>query len=322
MEKEIKLTIAVPTYNRCKLLKVALDSIIAQWRDDIEVYVSDNASSDGTEEMMKEYCAKYPIQYVRNSENLGADRNFLNCFRMGKGKYVHLLSDDDLLLPGAVERIIRYIEKEPDYINLNSYTYFTDVFDPEDRKPPRIKLEKDLITLDKKEYMRHIGCYITYVSAIVIRRSLFLQVDNPEKYMGTFFLQSHILFDMLRDNDSKVIITKDACIAAKNNNSGGMNLYEVWVKQYKKLLLETAVRNGFDHDQMKEIYLNDINGFIKDSIIKYRVTENTYDMSHRGILFKNTYMYPVVWRKTYIYAILPKKILACIYKWRRRKRRT
>ena len=174
MEKEIKLTIAVPTYNRCKLLKVALDSIIAQWRDDIEVYVSDNASSDGTEEMMKEYCAKYPIQYVRNSENLGADRNFLNCFRMGKGKYVHLLSDDDLLLPGAVERIIRYIEKEPDYINLNSYTYFTDVFDPEDRKPPRIKLEKDLITLDKKEYMRHIGCYITYVSAIVSKNMGFL----------------------------------------------------------------------------------------------------------------------------------------------------
>lgn len=320
MEKEIKLSITIPTYNRCKLLKVAMDSVLSQWRDDIELLVSDNASVDGTEELMRDYCEKYPITYVRNPENLGAEKNFLNCFRMAKGKYVHLLSDDDLLIPGAIERIIQLLDKEePDYINLNSIYYFNDVFDPKDQRSPRIPLEEDLITTNKKEYIEKIGVYITYASAIVLKRSEFLRVKNPEQYLGTYFLQAHMLFDILKDDNSKVIITKEAYIAAKHNNSGGFNLYEVWVKQYKKLLLETAVKNGFDYKQMEQIYLKDIHGFIKDSIIKYRVVDKTYDMSKRWLFFTNTYMYPSVW-KLWIYAILPEPILYRIYMWRRRKR--
>lgn len=322
MKTDVKLTIAIPTYNRCNLLRQTLDSIMKQRVEGMEVIVSDNASTDGTEDMMKEYCEKNNIRYFRNTENLGMDKNFLNCLQKAEGEYIHLLSDDDILLPGAVEKILDLIEKEkPDYINLNSFTYSTETYNPNEKIPPRIKLKEDLITNDKKLYMEYLGVYITYISATIIKKSNYIKINNPEKYFGTYFLHAHLVLDTLKDDKSKVVITKEAYLAAKNNNSGGFNLYEVWVKQYKKLLLGTAVRDGFDYQQMKDIYVKDINGFIRDSILKYSVTENTYEMKHRGILFQYTYMYPKVWIKTYKYALLPRFILKIIYAQKRKRRR-
>lgn len=321
MNTNIILTIAIPTYNRCELLRRTLDSIMEQRDERIEILVSDNASTDGTESMMREYCKQHEVRYYRNSENLGMDRNFLNCLKKATGKYVHLMSDDDILLPEAVAKILSLIsQEEPDYINLNSITYSTEVYDPEEYKPPRIKLEKDLITSDKKLYMGYLGVYITYISATVIKREHFLEIQRPEEYFDTYFLHAHLVLDMLADENSKVVITKDAYLAAKNNNSGGFNLYEVWIKQYKRLLLVTAVKNGCDYKQMEEIYVGDVNGFIRDSILKYSVTENKYDMKHKELIFKYTYMYPKVWLKTYPYVILPRPILSIIYQWKRRKR--
>ena len=125
-KSDIWLTIAIPTYNRCDLLRQTIESVLNQRIDGIEVIVSDNASTDSTKAMMEKFCQESDIRYFCNSENLGMDRNFLNCLQKARGEYIHLLSDDDILLPGAVEKIMSLIEQEkPGYINLNSYTYST-----------------------------------------------------------------------------------------------------------------------------------------------------------------------------------------------------
>lgn len=323
MKKQIKLTIAIPTYNRCSLLRQALDSVMHQKIDEVEILVSDNASTDDTETMMKKYCERNKVRYFRNSENLGMDGNFLNCLQKANGEYIQFLSDDDILLPGAVEKILYLIKTEqPAYINLNSFTYSTETFHPDEKKEPRIilKEEQDLVTYDKKVYMGYMGVYLTYISATILQKSYFEEQVNPEKYFGTHFLHAHLVLDILSGGQRKVIITKEPYLAAKNNNSGGFNLYEVWVKQYKKLLLETGVRAGFARCQMKEIFLSDIRGFIKDSILKYRVQENQYDMTCRRILFRYTYMYPSVWFSVWPYAILPRFVLKYIYTQKRKKR--
>lgn len=50
--------------------------------------------------------------------------------RLSKGEYIQLLSDDDILLPGAIEKVLNLINtQKPDYINLNSFTYSTKKFD-------------------------------------------------------------------------------------------------------------------------------------------------------------------------------------------------
>ena len=305
------LTIAIPTYNRCELLKMALDSILHQINTRVEVIVCDNASEDNTEELVKKYVNEYGIKYYRNKKNLRMDGNFLKCLELAEGKYIHLMSDDDILLEGAVDAILRKIESEaPDYINLNSCAYWED---KRKMSAPRMLLEEDLITFDKAEYIKKLGVYITYISATILRKEDFLQIENPQKYFGTHFLHAHIVLEILGKGDKKVIITKEPALACKMNNSGGFDLYEVWIKQYKKLLLGTGVKNGFPYKIMKDIYIEDVNGFIKESILKYSIVENDYIMKERYQLFRYTWMYPRVWVKTYFIAYAPLWLKKKIY---------
>ena len=73
------LSVAIPTYNRAETLRRQLGSLLGQivgCQEDVEVVVSDNASSDGTASVVAEMREHSPgIRYVRNEANLGANRN-------------------------------------------------------------------------------------------------------------------------------------------------------------------------------------------------------------------------------------------------------
>ena len=86
------LTIAIPTYNGAKTIRNALDILLPQCTDEIELVISDNTSTDETPEIIPEYQKLYPIRYIRNKINIGPDANFLQCMKLASGKFTYLLS--------------------------------------------------------------------------------------------------------------------------------------------------------------------------------------------------------------------------------------
>lgn len=107
MEKNINplITVGIPTYNRVDLLKDAIDSVLNQNYSNLEIVVLDNASTDGTEKFMQEYCGKYEnIKYFRNESNVGAIKNYKKLSGKLNGKYIFFLPDDDYLIDGAFFR--------------------------------------------------------------------------------------------------------------------------------------------------------------------------------------------------------------------------
>lgn len=117
------LSICIPTFNRADLLEALLDNLqveCAQVIGLIEVVVSDNASTDQTQEVVRR--CRLPIVYGRNKENIGFSGNLLNVTcNLASGEYVWVLGDDDVVLPGGVLRIIDSIKNAPDvsyhYVN-------------------------------------------------------------------------------------------------------------------------------------------------------------------------------------------------------------
>ena len=100
------LTIAIPTYNRAACLKDLLSALADQLKDEprVELIISDNASPDETPSVVQDFVARgLQVRYIRNAQNIGPDANFLQCFEAARGKYVWVFSDDDLIIPGAVE---------------------------------------------------------------------------------------------------------------------------------------------------------------------------------------------------------------------------
>jgi glycosyltransferase involved in cell wall biosynthesis len=126
------LTIAIPTYNSLRTLKETLNSVANQnWtgvnNDLIEVLVSDNASSDGTENHMQSLINNYPIKfrYHRNEKNIGYDKNIDQIVKSSNGTYVKILCDDDALYLDAIQTYVNLITSVPEFniciTNFNIY---------------------------------------------------------------------------------------------------------------------------------------------------------------------------------------------------------
>lgn len=99
------VTIGIPTYNRSGYLRQALQSALAQTYPNLEIIVSDNASTDDTPQVIAEYTDPR-IRFIRQPENLGMAGNWNACLRAATGEYFLLLSDDDLLVPTGIEALV------------------------------------------------------------------------------------------------------------------------------------------------------------------------------------------------------------------------
>lgn len=91
------VSIAIPTYNRANgYLRETIQASLAQTYPEIEIVISDNCSSDNTEDFVKSF-GDPRIRYYRQSENIGMLNNFNFCIEQAHGAYFLLLPDDDLI---------------------------------------------------------------------------------------------------------------------------------------------------------------------------------------------------------------------------------
>lgn len=133
------VSVLIPTYNRKQLLKRALDSVLKQTYKNIEIYITDNASTDGTFEFMQELLKNDKrIIYSRREKNMGGLYNASEAYNHLKGKYGIVLCDDDYFLSNTFfENAVKAMEENENVVivrgivkcfNENSNNIFIDVY--------------------------------------------------------------------------------------------------------------------------------------------------------------------------------------------------
>ncbi len=111
------VSIGLPVYNGEKYLAETLDSLLSQTYPNIEIIISDNASTDATEAICRKYAAKDSrIRYVRNPRNLGAARNYNLTMEYARGVYFKWSAYDDLCDPTFIETCVEVLEQEPSVV--------------------------------------------------------------------------------------------------------------------------------------------------------------------------------------------------------------
>jgi hypothetical protein len=107
------VSLGMPVFDGERYMAETIDSILKQDVDGLELIVSDNASTDATEEIARSYAARDPrVRYVRNERNLGAARNYNQLVDLAKGRYFKWAGYDDLLQPGYVRRCVEVLDAE------------------------------------------------------------------------------------------------------------------------------------------------------------------------------------------------------------------
>jgi glycosyltransferase involved in cell wall biosynthesis len=122
-----RVTIGVPVWNGARHLEECLDSLLAQTYDDIEVVISDNASTDRTPEICRAYCARDErVTYYRQPRNIGAAANYNFLVYRAKSELFKWGAHDDVCAPEFVELCVAALDSSPTDVLAFPRTTFID----------------------------------------------------------------------------------------------------------------------------------------------------------------------------------------------------
>ena len=112
-----RLSVGLPVYNGERYFAKSIDSLLGQSFTDFELIISDNASTDGTEEICRRYAAKDPrIRYVRQPRNIGAVPNHNFVLREARGEYFKWAAHDDVYGRDLLARCVAALDEHPDVV--------------------------------------------------------------------------------------------------------------------------------------------------------------------------------------------------------------
>ena len=167
-----KVSVLVLTYNAANFIRESLDSVLEQGYENLQIVVSDDASRDGTQDIIKEYSDKYQGHFTvnLNETNVGITRNANIALALCTGMFVAFHAGDDVMLPGKINSQVEYFWKHPDcvlcYHNLEIFESATGKvigYYNGPKNPPREGTVRELIV--------H-GCFIGGNAVMVRRESL------------------------------------------------------------------------------------------------------------------------------------------------------
>lgn len=255
------LTIAIPTYNRMHFLKRAIDAILLQYDDRVEILVSDNCSEDDSYKLMDNYQSKYPfIQYIRNSSNIGADGNFLQCLKKANGKYVWLLGSDDVITEDSISFILGYIEKYDCPLFFMNHVFFQGTYQRlSNYNNSYIKSAYKCCLVNKKDFINTANKQISFMSSLLISKDAFERVSDPEKYIGTWFLHTCIALEVAASREHLGIIYYPCVADDTTPSNSGFSInpersFHVFGERMKYVFCTIGEKCGFDINQMKNVH--------------------------------------------------------------------
>lgn len=207
MNSKPTLTIGIPTYNGEAYIPTALDSVIKQitvaLEPRVDILISDNASTDGTPEIVKTYQNTHPIRihYFRNESNLGYDKNVDMLFKKASGQFIWILGDDDALEDGAISHVLNILDHNPDIkaIQVN--------FDKYDKKlesiVQKVEIPKDLYCRNAETFLINSKGRYGAVSSLIIDKVAWNNEDLSKGF-GSQVIHAYALLKILLRGDSYI----------------------------------------------------------------------------------------------------------------------
>lgn len=108
------ISVCIPVYNGVDWLAKAIESALTQTRDDLEVVVVDNGSTDGSDQLAERYAEQDGrVRVVHFWHTIGAISNHNRCIELARGEFLKFLHHDDVLHPHCVERMAVVLEEHP-----------------------------------------------------------------------------------------------------------------------------------------------------------------------------------------------------------------
>ena len=231
----LRLSICIATLNRSRYIGDTLDSIIRQLTSDVEIVVLDGASTDGTEAILRERvktCEQ--LRYIRQATNCGIDRDYNTAVEFCDGEYVWLMTDDDLLKPGAINAVLHALKDVPSLVVVNAEVRNANM--SQTLQPRRLNIAGDMTfgPSESDSLMMLAGDYLSFIGCVVIRHDVWT-LRKKEPYFGTLFIHVGIIFQAALPKHAIVIAAPFIAIRY-GNAMWRPKEFEIWMFKWPNLI--------------------------------------------------------------------------------------
>lgn len=189
MEKELKISICIPQYNRIAFLLKSLYIIEKQTYNNIEICISDDCSSDNTEEEILALIPKYryPIIFDKNKVNLGFDRNLRKSIEMSSGDYALVIGNDDTINGNeSIEFLTEFLVNN----NLPDIGYCNLLEERTNNTIIKRAQTTKILGTGPSVVMKYYSCF-SFVGGLIYKKSTFMKF-NTDKMDGSIYCQIYL----------------------------------------------------------------------------------------------------------------------------------
>lgn len=221
------VSIAIPVYNGEDYLEQAIVSVLSQEYQDFELLISDNGSTDGTQEICDHYAAiDHRIRYFRHDANRGATWNFNHIFGHAAGKYFCWLAHDDKHAPAYIQKCVSILDNQPDTLLCFSNVSIIDEHnEPIERFPIRMRIESE------KVGVRFYDLLMVWHDCLPIFGLIRTEILKKTPLIGPYSSGDHVLLARLGLLGKFHIIPEDLFISRRHPHQSNKK-YNVWVDHH------------------------------------------------------------------------------------------
>lgn len=282
------LSICIPTCNRSVYLSNTLAQLtkedVFRNTEEVEIVISDNCSSDDTEDLCLKYKEIYgkKIVYFRQKENI-LDKNFAFVLSIANGKFIKLNNDNLFFKTGELSKFVSFLKNEFDediVLLINDQNIKTSFL-----------CNNFNALLDKASY------FITWIGALCIKRDSYIKLKNPDRYSHSNFSQVDIIARLMNYGSKALIYPNQVLEQVSISKKGGYNFPKVFGHNYLSL-----IKDIFSNNQISlEVYNKHKKRLLLEHINVYSFGKTDTFFSNDGYL---KYLFPFYWKNLYFYTEL------------------
>jgi glycosyltransferase involved in cell wall biosynthesis len=232
----MQLTICIATYNRAAFIGETLASIVPQLRPGVEVVIVDGASPDGTAAAVAPYVEGFSaIRYFRETVNSGVDADYDKAVGYATGEHCWLFPDDDLMAPGALDRVFEALEGGAvDLLIVDAEVRDRSLIRCLQSGRLALKGERRYGPDDADDLLADAGHCLSFIGAVIIRKTLWSS-RRREPFLGSLFIHVGVIFQS-RDIGLAKILAEPLVLIRAGNAMWQPRGFEIWAFKWPLLI--------------------------------------------------------------------------------------